>query len=778
MDNSPLIMAKALIDEAFQKIEGHKEISELHLQEYDDTYRINYAIRQRYDDKNYQTFFEEHKDVNAFPNISKMNQDLALVCKYLSYIKMSPAMSDTQKAIYEIDHGESSESDIDNIIAAKRILSANKNDVRLKAVFNFWKKKAKLLKDYYKQTQIVRRGMVFHSTHILTGKPGVGKTALLNYVFSVYAKELLEERVMWIRVDLNDALEGKKRLSHRFSRKFIQIFCRYYYNVEGKKCSWQLSPEDIRLYKIFFAEVNDARKILNKKELEILSVDNFIDKIDEYMVNSKTINISVFDYFDRYEQKYVPTYANILLEFLQKNYDYSYIFIFDGLDSVTLDKVQYKEYENWLTQIIRLADNRTRTQRFKGLYLISMRDVSLINYKKNVMDRADSDQEIHSILRVESKSLYRILNRRFRYIESELKKQAVTTSMPQLWNVKNNLLDIINVCLYDVSIEGFCEKYVKATITREDYNLLNYVSNNNTRALMRFFTHVIQILQSTWHENSFFYLSSSPGYDSCLKYLEGKEWTIHRILLFGDCCSGTYCNRYEYDSMGEMTVKSHYMSLVPNIFNYRDAGLGDRPTSVPRLLLKYRVIQLVGAQMDKRINLSLLLNMLSKVYGCSVDILRDDIREMIYTGLLQPKIDQRTFLEADINEGNYEVELTKLSEKAIPKIVKQAIYYEVIVDNTPIHRSIAGYIRPAHRQDKTIFLNEYLMIKSKSIAAFVFYLRYIERVDIDRWHSMYPCCNESGIIAIFTKNVIKAIKASMRYSLYGHLLEKIGRAHV
>ena len=64
------------------------------------------------------------------------------------------------------------------------------------------------------------------------------------------------------------------------------------------------------------------------------------------------------------------------------------------------------------------------------------------------------------------------------------------------------------------------------------------------------------------------------------------------------------CNRYEYDSMGEMTVKSHYMSLVPNIFNYRDAGLGDRPTSVPRLLLKYRVIQLVGAQMDKRINLS------------------------------------------------------------------------------------------------------------------------------------------------------------------------------
>jgi hypothetical protein len=456
------------------------------------------------------------------------------------------------------------------------------------------------------------------------------------------------------------------------------------------------------------------------------------------------------------------------IHFIQKHHEYSYIFIFDGLDSVTLDRVQYEHYIMWLNEILSVLNNNQGL--FKAVYLITMRDYSFIKFFLDLHKTDRQHFKEHVILRVKKASLYEILSKRFNRVIKLAETENITINRASLWSIKNNLIDIINMALYGMTPKDFDSVYTSnKSNNRKDYDLIQALCNGNYRSVLRFLRQTILILSHLKRYNLYHFLGNGTGYERCLKFFDGNSWAIYRILLFGDCGQCAYRNRVSYDSSGKIITETKHSPLIPNIFNYKDRGIDRKDAMHPRLLLKLRVIQILSSKRDLTMSIYDLEETLIKLHECSSSVIRADIREMIYSGLVNPKVNQTEFIRAESKGTDYPIKLSESATIVIEKMLCQSIYYEIICDDTPIDRYFAHLIKPANKYEDLYSskkgLGDYLRIKTKSIFMFLFYLTRAEHVINKKWGE--SVLNEE-YQPILTQDIIDKVKYSINEFIFSY----------
>lgn len=677
-------------------------------------------------DENYDEYLNNNKKINNIPSLVDINDEIHIIHELLSYIKMSPSKVYEHEKTYVIDKSKYFQLNIEKYLVNPDD-QFNRNDVFVKQILKYWIEKSHDLANYNELNYGHKLKALRLTTYYLLGQPGVGKTALLNYLFSIGANELRSNNIIWLRIDLNDPSDIGLALEERLFLKFLKIYCRFYYH-EDKRLSDSKYIDDLSNYLFEYAK---KYKYFGIAEDNIVRfhVNDYMSMINDYVPRAKNdLKISLEEILKgrSIDDNIFKLFTGSLMTFLQRKIGLGYIIIFDGLDSVTLDKVQYETYCEWLNEFATVCDN-TKIDYFKSIYIVSMRDYSFVQFYIKVLKENKRSKEEYSILKVKQKDFYKILTSRFDLIVEILNDAGFKTKKSELWNIKNNLIDIVNSCLYGLAVSDFSEKYIEnESVKREQYDLITNLCSGNLRAVMRLFRYIIVTLGSIWGDKCFEYLASHTGYKGCLKHIEGKEWAIYRVLIFGDPGGNAYRCKISYDFGGNANIKHRNTALVPNIFNYKETGMQDAESRFPRNLLKLRVIQYLR-QTGGCGNIVNIIEELKNIYICDPKTLRADIREMIYDGLLNPhKVEQTDFIRYEKNYSDYPVKLTPLSYHIADNIIKESIYYEIICDDTPIDLKYARNMQPLNKYDKNTNLGDYLIIKTYSIFFFILYLQKIE----------------------------------------------------
>jgi hypothetical protein len=132
----------------------------------------------------YIEYFEDHKDVSKYPNPQKLERILHLVYQVLGYVTMSPKNEKIHNDTYVIDRRKIIKGNIEAHLRNKNQIEINSCEGELIELFDFWVKKAIALSKFEDLTFSARDLVKELSIYLILGKPGVGKTALLNYLVS------------------------------------------------------------------------------------------------------------------------------------------------------------------------------------------------------------------------------------------------------------------------------------------------------------------------------------------------------------------------------------------------------------------------------------------------------------------------------------------------------------------------------------------------------------------------------------------------------------------
>lgn len=715
----------------------------------------------------YAGFLEDHKDYAKLPSPGDFDDIILTIHNTLDYIRMSPDKAGEHKRTYVINKSMKTQVNIQSYLRNNENIILNSCEGELMQIFDFWLNKARQFANYKNVIPPKKMRLRQQSIFLVVGEPGIGKTALLNYVFSVRAKDMLDPKnnIMWIRVDLNDARDMRLGLKERLTSKFLRIFARYYaYNKH-----YQFDEKYFRdLYHYFVESFKDDTNgpRIKKQQFEYY-IKNFfrmLKKIKEVEQNGQTFRVD-HDY-RAYDMSFdwVSSLTLAMMSHIQLKKKFGYIFIFDGLDSVTLDRIQYEVYRSWLTEIDSVVDNDKN--KYKALYIVTMRDYSFIHFFFRVLHGRRRTGEEYVITRLQQMPLSTIISKKYDLALERMSEYQIKVTKVHLWNMKNNIVDIVNMCLYGLPAKEFSEQYVlDKSKKREEYDLIRLLFNNDYRAIMRFFRTLLLMLSNTLKPQTFNILSSGTGYEKCLRYLDGKEWAVYRVLIFGDCGEKAYSNRISYEINGDPRMKSKHNAVIPNIFNYKDKGMHIDDDVFPRVLLKLRVIQIM-----RRESYSTVFSVLDKLrvfYKCDYNLLRDDIREMIYNGLISPHVYQTEYLRADQKGYDYPVKLTEFSNNIFDRILKQSIFYEIVSDDTPIDKRFIDGIEPVNRYDSTKTREEYVMSKTRSVINFLLYLMKVEEAEKERYQRENNIGSyDDNEMNIFSKALIEDIKYTMQEYVY------------
>jgi len=105
-------------------------------------------------------------------------------------------------------------------------------------------------------------------------------------------------------------------------------------------------------------------------------------------------------------------------------------------------------------------------------------------------------------------------------------------------------------------------------------------------------------------------------------------------------------------------------------------------------------------------------------------------------------------------------------------MIAASIYYETIVDDTPIQADYISKMEPLCRYDSQVSLKTYLLSKSKTVVFFVLYLMHLEKRDIKAFTDTTDQTEVdyySNGYGIITETIIEEIKRGMNKYLFGYL---------
>jgi len=634
-------------------------------------------------------------------------------------------------------------------------ITLNYSQARVTSLVSFWVKKAKSIVNISNMPSEAQRGAALQQTrYIILGKPGVGKTAFINYIFSKHSDDLERDKIIVIRVDLSDSSETHLNLEHKLNSKFLRIFATDYLNRYK-----EFDSQFIRSFRDYLVkQLRDYAHPSSKTEedLLVLQVSNFINVLNKLrsdqslrLTSPEAWTVNGVD----------PTYGHLaasrLLEYLQRTHGYGYIFIYDGLDSVSIDHVRYSIYKSWLSQIKGATDNYHN--RYTALYIVTMRDYSYIKAYADVVLFNAKQPFIRC--RISPVSSEKILKRRFTYCSSNSKKSGNICGEQEVRILYNNIKKSLHMLLFP-NIEYDNGKVL---------NQLQCTTNDNIRLEFRFIRELLLVIGTALGRNAYSLLTNQGHEAETIEKLKRKKWHLYRVLLYGSANDPVYTNKIIYNQEGEIDIVSRNKSVIPNIFNFRDVVNDTDECLSSYALAKIRIIQYLTKVSNSPAYINDVIEWVSKFFRYSKDALRYETREMIYSGVIEPQLREEDLINAN---RNYKISVTGLGSFIIDRMLGESGYFEAVCDDTPINENFCTGIQRLSRFDTATSLSNYLIVKSKSVICFTLYLMALEEFQEARFDSIvkdYKLDLSYAPFQIFTPEIIANLRGTIATYLSAYL---------
>ncbi|WP_289022710.1 hypothetical protein [uncultured Desulfobacter sp.] len=273
------------------------------------------------------------------------------------------------------------------------------------------------------------------------------------------------------------------------------------------------------------------------------------------------------------------------------------------------------------------------------------------------------------------------------------------------------------------------------------------------------------------------YLLSSPDSHLLLKAFRGSEWQVLRLLIFGTNKTQPFVNRTKYDKSGQPRFQG-VVPVIPNIFNFNEYGFltpeaGKDKTALGfknKILVKVRILQYLSNN-GTNVGIINLFQWLTSTFDQEWgNELRYETRELIFSNLLKchdERIDQVDIDDPNAIKRNYGLSTTTKTD-VIEKLLDSSIYYEIVVDNTPIDSRYIHLFNPLHRIECESTW-DYLKIKIKYI---IYFLLYLEQVEEEEKKRSQLESNVYSPYVIFSNDRESKIKDDIYRFLNGYLERK------
>lgn len=732
----------------------------------------------------YKDYIDTKTDFQKInPNIDYRLKEITDTIDYIS-LKWSPELDHALSYIVKEDETEDYMEDIFNLLSYNTIQPINTSRNRLSLIFSYWINRAKQLSGR-KISSPIFEDHCTATRFLFRGKPGVGKTTLLNYLFAVNSFCLLNHSIIWTRVSMSQKEDISLDLKSTLYAKFLKIFCtNYLYEREYEKVdpngdklrayleTSALSSEEFRQEKDFIPDYI-------KRYFRILG--EIKDKGKKEDIN-RTFSLSTTAILQIYNNKHleietVNSLTERLLVFLQTKLKYGYIFIIDGFDNVTIDFIQRRFFREWMDKINGITNNKNNP--FHAIYIIAMRDYSFVDFYKKFAKQTLDNRFIE--FKVVSQSLESIFLSKAKVSAMHLYPSKPSTSSDEKTTF-NILTNILRMMLFDPQNDLILENEI--TTNSSLFIKASELSNENIRALMRFVKIVIKYSGGILGGHAFYFLSQEKLSETAKELLKRKYWAICELMMMGDpSYTKVYKNRVTYsedpsDSQDDpvlMRIEDVGRALAPNIFNYCEINDTKISPPSPKILFQIRVLQYL-LQEGQRAYIKEIINWYKSNFRYRTMDRRDlryELREMIYNGLINADIPDLLVFDKEIMERNYPVRISTLAKKIVDSFLKQSIYYVTVCGDTPIPRRIAKLIEPKsciELYSCNISLAEYERVSIKNAINFLLYLKMVEGYEkkeyaISKDLNSYTDNN----LEIFSDTVLSEIKKSFQKAITGYL---------
>ena len=598
----------------------------------------------------------------------------------------------------------------------------------------------------------------------LIGKPGIGKTTFINYLISVYDDVLIKNKTIIIRVNLNDAIYKEPNFEEMILSKFLEIYRKYVF--------------DLKIFPIDYHKLRDyiiERRSVKKTEIQEL------EKIEILLAELR-------------EGFKVPEYPFLkdFLYYLTIEHRLSYIYIFDGLDYVTLGEQHTERFKRWLEELDRYFFSKTS---LKGSYIITMRDVSfykafqfrsggsneaLLNVKKITIVQCNYEKMLESALERARRDILRQLN--------NMKSNNPTKYMDYAWMVPEVIQNIITEFLAFISIPILDDpderlntvKYyedLRKNIIEPGLKVLGEISEGNYRCVMRNLRLVLGYFAIIYgKEITNVEKAYKKDLSYRLNYLLGGAYQVLRALIVGRREAEEYRTSYCYIARSGDTheiefVKKGMRFVLPPVTNFVYIYKRyEEPKKQFRGLFKIRVLQYLSKQ-KKPISETSLLWKMNELFGYEIRLCKYDIDEMIYSQLIQQSNPFSMNNEIDSN-----IIITDLGIFVLNKLIKWYVYFEASLDALPMPESIANLITPLNFYwTTTKNLNYYIVEKARAVMIYLRFLSYVEEKETTIFNKLQQNKNKEDRIRFnkYFNKVTKTIEENIKKSIISTFISRI-----
>jgi hypothetical protein len=649
--------------------------------------------------------------------------------KNISHISMGPKKKIYFEKFYDLSERADNELMKHGIIYCLESKESpiNYSKERVQQFFNLITEKAHEITNVKPQTDYD------YCKYNIIGPPGIGKTAFINYLFSINHDLLDKKKIIFVRVDLNDVTMLKLSLEERFCSKWMRIFAKYYFKNIIDAHKFELDFRDFFVSSFFNYSFFD-RQSENKKHSIFDHYINSLHEIHPLSFNEFEFSIRSLETYDRdnnviISSKDLCLMTKLVISFLQKRDKWGYIIVFDGFDGVTFDQIQFEEYARWI-DYIKLITTVKDNPLYKSIYIITMRDYSYLRVYHDRKQHEDSDTAKglpdFKTLEIGQINFSRVINKRFEYIKMLLSYEKYN-------ELKHNLIYLMFMCFKQI------DPYT--AVNTEWDNIIqdiSHVISNNYRLFFRFLRDLLSLTYSLFEDKASQLLASVPETFDYLKQFRGLEWQVIRLLIYGTTNLQPFVNRTKYEMNGQ-PVFMRVNPVIPNIFNFNEYSYftpeaEEGKTALDfgnKVLVKYRMVQNIRDHGGTNGILNVFNWIKNNFHDQWGEELRYESRELIFSNILKCDIEEIDIDKQEYIRTNYLLHTTPKSN-VIDYMLDSSIYYETIMDNTPIERRFSKYLNPLHRIER-LDTWDYLKEKTLNIAIFISYLMYVENSEIQRF---------------------------------------------
>jgi len=487
--------------------------------------------------------------------------------------------------------------------------------------------------------------------YVLVGQKGYGKTFFINYLLSCFAKQLDEQNLIWVRIDLTKPINlwsVQDRLHHQtvmiVLEKYIRDNERHNFSFEGLKKFLQNKYQDNNKVSDIIESLEDVSEI-PESHFEDIGIRN---NTDNRALTKTKVRTSLF--------KDIQTYC--------VEAGYGFMYVLDGLDQIVPSTYHAERYQHWLDEACELF---YVSKNYCGVFLMSLRNESYDDFIQNNMSISGETLRPHPcVLQLRDVDPIEIYNRRFEkyhlFKEVKIDERVNLTALSEVTlkyiatslNVEDNeslehLLGLLSGDVRNVMLAiNLCLTSLLRNIVY-DYNGGISLSDDKTTQIEIATDNIIKFLDSPSDWGKF---CRWKGYEAIECLLNGEQKNIHSPFL--------YDNDNKIDSINiSINPTRGLCGFFPNFFNFSyKIYKSVKGCRCPSLIKIYTLLFLQKENLNNkgRYNATFLDEFIDDVreeFGWPSDLINTALHELEYYGCIKTeKTDNFTKL-SETSVGRY-----------------------------------------------------------------------------------------------------------------------------